>query len=316
MRALILDTDLRLKPDYPDPRKQAGESLVKVRLAGICGTDLELARGYMGYRGVLGHEFVGEVVESARSELAGNRVVGEINAACGRCDSCIAGMGRHCPNRTVLGILGRDGCFADYITLPDENLLVVPDSVPDELAVFAEPIAVAYEVFEQTRICRNESIAVFGDGRLGATVAMVLKAEDYAPVVGGHHREKLARLAEIGLATAIEADLKPGYDVAIDCTGSATGLRRAMELVRPRGRIILKSTAADAAALNLAPIVINEITLVGSRCGRFAPALSAIEAGKIDPRPLISAVYRPEQALEAFAAAAQSPNFKVLLKFA
>lgn len=314
MRALVLDRELSLRTDYPEPRLRPGQSIVKVRLAGICGTDLEIMRGYMAYRGVLGHEFVGQVVESAKRELCGRRVVGEINAACGRCDPCIAGLSRHCPNRTVLGIVGRDGSFADYLSLPDENLLPVPDSMPDELAVFTEPAAAAYEILEQVRIARSESILVLGDGRLGAIVAMVLKAEKYLPVVAGHHPEKLARLTALGIATELEADLRPGFDVVIDCTGANAGFKPAIELVRPRGKLVLKSAAAGAASLDLSPVVINEITVVGSRCGRFAPALAALEAGKLDPRPLISAACPLDEGVQAMAKAAEPSNFKVLLK--
>jgi len=314
MRALFLDRELILKRDYPDPQARAGEAIVKVRMAGICGTDLELARGYMSYRGVLGHEFVGQVVESAQH--AGRRVVGEINAGCGRCDACIAALERHCPNRTVLGILGRDGCFADYLRIPDRNLLVVPDAMSDEFAVFTEPVAAAYEIFAQVRIPRNATIAVLGDGRLGAIVAMALKAEQYTAIVGGHHREKLARLSALGIATALAAELDPGFDVVIDCTGASAGFARAIELVRPRGTIVLKSTAAAAAdpAPRLNDIVVNEISVVGSRCGRFAPALDALASGKLDVTALISAVYPLEDALAAFAAAAEPSNFKVLFK--
>jgi threonine dehydrogenase-like Zn-dependent dehydrogenase len=319
MRVLYLDGELALRDDYPDPQPAPGESLVRVRLAGICGTDLELIRGYMAYRGVPGHEFAGEVVASADQRLIGNRVAGEINAACGRCDFCIAGLGRHCPNRTVLGILGRDGAFAEYLSLPDSNLTPLPDAIPDELAVFTEPIAAAYEIFEQTKlgrdeIGRNEKIAVLGDGRLGAIVALVLKAEGYDPLVGGHHATKLRRLAALGLRTVLEAKLAPGFDVVVDCTGAAEGFNRAATLVRPRGRLILKSTAAALATMNLAPIVVNEITVVGSRCGRFAPALAALESGMVDPRLLIDATFPLADGLAAVKAATDSSNFKVLLK--
>jgi threonine dehydrogenase-like Zn-dependent dehydrogenase len=319
MRALYLDGELALRDDYPDPQPAPGESLVHVRLAGICGTDLELIRGYMAYRGVPGHEFVGEVVASAGQHLIVRRVAGEIKAACAPCDFCIAVLGRHCPNRTVLGILGRDGAFAEYLSLPDSNLTPLPDAIPDELAVFIEPIAAAYEIFEQTKpgcneIGRNEKIAVLGDGRLGAIVALVLKAEGYDPLVGGHHATKLRRLAALGLRTGLEAKLASGFDVVVDCTGAAEGFKRAATLVRPRGRLILKSTAAAAAAMNLAAIVVNEITVVGSRCGRFAPALAALEAGKVDPRLLIDATLPLADGLAAVKAAMDPSNFKVLLK--
>lgn len=314
MRALVLDRELRFVPDYPDPTPASGESLVRVRMAGICGTDLELVRGYMTYRGVPGHEFVGEVVASGNRELAGRRVAGEINAACGRCGFCIDGLGRHCPNRTVLGILGRDGAFADYLTLPDANLRVIPDSIPDEAAVFIEPIAAAYEIFEQSFIRRDAKIAILGDGRMGAVVASVLKAEAYEPVVAGHHREKLDRLAGLGLKAELEDALAPGFDVVVDCSGSGAGLVRAMELVRPRGTVILKSTVGGSAPLNLAPIVINEVTVIGSRCGRFEPAIEAIASGRVDPRALIDGTYPIEDGVAAFRAAASPSNFKILLR--
>ncbi|HKV56591.1 MAG TPA: alcohol dehydrogenase catalytic domain-containing protein, partial [Candidatus Binataceae bacterium] len=300
--------------DWPAPSPRLGESLIRVRMAGICGTDLELARGYMGYRGVPGHEFVGEVVESETTAIIGSRVAGEINAGCRDCEPCLAGLQRHCANRTVLGILGRDGAFADFLTLPDENLVALPDAIPDELAVFVEPVAAAYEIFEQTHLSRNERILVLGDGRLGALVGLALWAEAYTPVVGGHHADKLELLAALGLQTVLDEHLEPAFDTIIDCTGNPDGFRRALELVRPRGRIILKSTAASAGELNLAPIVINEVTIVGSRCGRFAPAVEAIASGKIDPRPLISAMYPLSDALAAFEAARDPQNFKVLLK--
>jgi 2-desacetyl-2-hydroxyethyl bacteriochlorophyllide A dehydrogenase len=311
MRAIVIDNGVSLRRDYSEPAEMPGESIVRVRIAGICGTDLELAKGYMGYRGIPGHEFVGEVVETANSALRGRRVVGEINAACGACYACAEGLGRHCPKRTVLGILGRDGAFADYLRLPERNLIPVPDSLPDEMAVFLEPLAAAYEIFEQVRIPRNHRVLVLGDGRLGALVAMTLKAEGYDAIVGGHHPEKARRL---GLATQHEKDLNARYDVVVDCTGSSDGFTRALELVRPRGTLILKSTAAASADLNLAPVVINEITVLGSRCGRFAPALDAMASGKIDPRPLISATLPLDDGLQALEEAAKSSNLKVLLK--
>src|SRR5258707_6193563 len=197
MRALVFDRKLEFRGDYPEPVATLGESIVRVSMAGVCGTDLEIARGYMQYRGVPGHEFAGRVVESQNTSLRGKRVVGEINAGCGRCATCDAGLARHCPNRTVLGILGRDGAFAEYLRLPDINLIPIPDSVTDELAVFVEPLAAACEVFEQTHLARNQTIVVLGDGRLGALVVLVLKGEKYLPRVAGHHREKLARLAAL-----------------------------------------------------------------------------------------------------------------------
>jgi len=313
MRALVFDREIEFRADYPDPVAAPDESIVRVSLAGICGTDLELARGYMDFRGVPGHEFVGRVAATSNPALRGRRVVGEINVGCGRCALCAAGLGRHCPNRTVLGILGRDGAFADFLTLPDANLIPVPDSVPDEAAVFVEPIAAAYEILEQIHLGRNRTIVVIGDGRLGGLVALVLKSEKYLPLVAGHHPEKLRRLESLGLETAAESGLRDRFDIAIDCSGSGTGFSRALELVKPRGTIILKSTAAVGGEINLAPVVINEVTVLGSRCGRFQPALDALASGKIDPRSLIDGTFTLAGGLGAFEAAADPLNFKILL---
>lgn len=315
MRALEFDGQLNYRADYPDPAA-AGESLVRVRLAGICGTDLELTRGYMAFRGIPGHEFVGEVIKSANRAMVGRRVAGEINAGCGRasCRWCRGAMGRHCPDRTVLGILGRNGAFAEMLTLPDANLIAIPESIPDELAVFIEPLAAAYEIFEQTHLARDRSIAVLGDGRLGATVALALRAEGHLPVVLGRHREKLDRLARLGLEAKPESGFTGKFDVVVDCTGKSDGFVRAIAITAPRGTIILKSTAAAGADLNLAPIVINEINVIGSRCGRFAPAIAAMEAGRIDLRPLIDAEFPLDEWRSAFAAAENPLAFKILLR--
>lgn len=322
MRALVLTQTpsqqgaarLTLRNDYPMPAPAAGESLVRVRIAGICGTDLEMLQGYMGFSGVPGHEFVGEVVSTANRALAGKRVVGEINAACGACEFCNAGIGRHCPKRTVLGIVGRDGAFAEYLCLPDANLVPISDKLCDEAAVFTEPLAAAFEIFEQTQIAASDRIAILGDGRLGAMTALAMRARGRNAVIGGHHEDKLRRFAEMGIAGQHELDLEPGFDMVVDCTGSATGLSRALALVRPRGKLILKTTIAGAAGINLAPIVINEIEVVGSRCGRFGPALDALERGLIDPVPLISAIFPLEEAPTALACAAEPSCFKILLK--
>jgi threonine dehydrogenase-like Zn-dependent dehydrogenase len=322
MRALVLkqstsahSTDrIRVRDDYPVPDPPAGESLVRVRMAGICGTDLEMLQGYMGFDGVPGHEFVGEVVRTSNPELAGRRVVGEINAACGRCAWCDAGMGRHCPNRSVLGILGRDGAFAEYLRLPDANLIPISDTLSEEAAVFAEPLAAAFEIFEQTQIAPSDRIAILGDGRLGAITAIAMKARGLNPLLGGHHDAKLGRLAELGIEARQESGLRPGFDVVVDCTGSAHGLSRALELVRPRGKLVLKTTVAGSAGINLAPVVINEIQVIGSRCGRMLPAVQALESASVDPTPLISATYPLAEAIAALARASERSVFKILLK--
>ena len=314
MRALVFDRTLSLQEHYPDPAPLAGESIVRVDLAGICGTDLELTRGYMDFRGIPGHEFFGHVVSSDDASLVGERIAGEINAACGHCPSCNSGDSRHCPGRSVLGILNRDGAFAEYLRLPNANLLPIPSTISDEAAVLIEPIAAAYEIFAQTKLERNASIIVLGDGRLGAIVALALKANGHDAIVSGHHREKLERLGALGLTSATAGDLHQQYDVVIDCTGKPEGFTQALDLVRPRGTIVLKSTAAAASALNLAPIVINEITVIGSRCGRFQPAIAALAEGLIDPRPLVDGIYPLTDALAAFDAAANPLNFKILIR--
>ncbi|HLI81610.1 MAG TPA: alcohol dehydrogenase catalytic domain-containing protein [Candidatus Binataceae bacterium] len=311
MRAIVIDNGVSLRRDYPEPEPKPGESIVRVRLAGICGTDLELAKGYMNFRGVPGHEFVGEVVEATNSSMRRRRVVGEINAGCGACRNCAEGLARHCPNRTVLGILGRDGAFAEYLRLPDRNLIALPDSISDEMAVFVEPLAAAYEIFEQIRIPHNHRVLVLGDGRLGILVTMAMRAEGYDVDVAGHHPE---RAQPLGIDVQREQELNDRYDVVVDCTGSSGGFSRALEIVRPRGTVILKSTAAASADLNLAPVVINEITVLGSRCGAFAPAIDALASDKIDPRPLISATLSLDDGAHAFDEAAKSSNFKILIK--
>jgi threonine dehydrogenase-like Zn-dependent dehydrogenase len=261
--------------------------LVRVRCAGICETDLQLIKGYMGFRGVLGHEFVG-VAESGA--LAGRRVVGEINCACWRCDTCRRGLPTHCPNRTVLGILNHDGAFADLIAVPERNLHAVPDSLPDEVAVFTEPLAAAFQIPAQLPVQSGDRVVVLGDGRLGNLCAQVLaRLSDHVLVVG-KHPEKLGLLTARGIGTALLSEPleERAADIVVDCTGSESGIPTALRLVRPRGTIVLKTTVAGDQTLAWAPFVIDEIALVGSRCGPFDRALEALEAGQIDVRPLIS----------------------------
>jgi threonine dehydrogenase-like Zn-dependent dehydrogenase len=314
MRALVSGHALELRDNYPDPTPSPGESIVRVELAGICGTDLELTRGYMGFSGVPGHEFVGRVIDSEDKSLIGQRVAGEINAGCGHCRSCIETDSRHCSDRTVLGILGRDGAFAEYLRLPNRNLLPVSAAISDEAAVLIEPLAAAFEIFTQIEIAADASILILGDGRLGALTGLALKANGYKPVIAGHHQAKLARLSAFGLTAATTEDMRRLHDVVIDCTGNPDGFTQALASVRPRGTIVLKSTAAVAANLNLAPIVINEITVIGSRCGRFQPAIEALANGRIDPSPLIDGIYPLDEPLAAFQAATDPLKFKILLR--
>lgn len=309
MRALALGPHGPALADPPLPDRP-GEARVRVRRAGVCATDLELLKGYMGYRGVLGHEFVGEVEASPDPAWVGRRVVGDINAACGACDTCRAGRGRHCPSRTVLGILGRDGAFATHLSLPVANLHAVPDAVPDEAAVFVEPLAAACEIVEQVHVRPSDRVVVLGVGRLGQLCARVL-ALTGAEVWGvGRDPARLALLpAPIRAATADAIDFRA--DVVVDCTGSPDGLPLATRLVRPRGTVVLKTTTHTSPAAPAAAWVIDEITLIGSRCGPFAPALRLLAAGLIDVRPLISAVLPLSRAVEALELAARPGVLKV-----
>jgi threonine dehydrogenase-like Zn-dependent dehydrogenase len=317
MKALVYDGQLKLARRYPRPDPPPGEALVKVSLAGICNTDLEITNGYLGFQGVLGHEFVGVVEECAAAELEGKRVVGEINAACGECTYCRAGLPTHCTNRTVLGIARRDGAFAEYLTLPMRNLHVVPDSLPDEAAVFTEPLAAALEILEQVHLQPTARVVVLGDGKLGLLVAQALSLTGCELTALGHHPEKLAILEERGLPTLL-AEEAPGIkaDVVVECTGRAEGLAMARQMVVPRGAIVLKSTFQGSADIALSPLVVDEVTIVGSRCGPFAPALRLLARGLVAVEPLIAAVYPLSEGLAAFEHARAPGTLKILIRIA
>jgi len=297
----------------PSPAPAAEEVLVRVTRAGVCETDLQLIKGYMGFRGILGHEFVG-VAESG--PLAGQRVVGEINCACWQCDTCRSGFPTHCPNRTVLGILNHDGAFADLIAVPQRNLHRVPDAIPDDIAVFTEPVAAAFQIPAQIEIAGSERIVVLGDGRLGNLCAQVLASMADEVLVIGKHREKLALLDAMGLKTALLSDDLPqrSFDIVVDCTGSESGLPAALKLVRPRGTIVLKTTVAGTQTLAWAPFVIDEVTLVGSRCGPFERALNALEHGLVDVEPLITDRFNLSNGMTALRRAQEKGVLKVLLE--
>jgi threonine dehydrogenase-like Zn-dependent dehydrogenase len=315
MRGLWLeDRRLRVRDDLPVPDPAPGEARIRVQLAGLCHTDLELQRGYYPYTGVLGHEFVG-VVDAAPDapEWVGRRVVGEINATCGQCETCRAGRPSHCERRTVLGIVNRGGAFADFLTLPIANLHVVPDAVPDEVAVFTEPVAAAFQILAQVTIAGGDRVVVFGDGKLGQLIAQVLATTGCALTVIGRHPRKLAHLAGRGIATQVEAPPPRRADVVVDGTGRRDGLQAAIAALRPRGTLVLKSTFAGDTALNLSAIVVDEITIVGSRCGPFAPALAALASGAVDVAPLIDARYALADAADAVDRAARPGTLKVLL---
>lgn len=318
MRAVVLEGHtLSNRADHPTPTPVDGEVLVRVLRAGVCETDLQLIRGYMGFSGILGHEFVG-IAESG--PFKDRRVVGEINCSCRRCPTCRAGRPSHCPNRSVLGILGHDGAFADAIAVPQQNLHLVPESVPDDVAVFTEPVAAAFQIPAQIPIEPDDRIVVLGDGRLGNLCAQVLASLSAHVTVVGKHPEKLAllngpRQGRHAVSTRLLSDIEPdrAADIVVDCTGSATGLPTALTLVRPRGTIVLKTTVAGEQTMAWAPIVIDEITIVGSRCGPFDRALRALEAGEVDVLPMISARYDLSNGVAALEHARTTPALKVLL---
>ncbi len=321
MRALYLSGGaLRCITDYRCPDPEPWEALIRVRRAGICNTDLELQQGYKGFEGVPGHEFVGQVeVCTARPELVGCRVVGEINLSCGVCVGCRAGMRAHCQQRRVLGILGKDGAFAEYLTLPVENLHLVPDAISDAEAIFVEPLAACFEIVEQVQVRPTSAVLVLGDGKLGLLAAQVLRLTGAQVTLQGRHQAKLAVARSLGIGTTHVDETPPSagaYDLVVECSGSASGLEAARRLVRPRGTIVLKSTVAQKATIDLAPFVVDEITVVGSRCGPFAPALRALAQKRIRVAPLLSATYPLHQGVEAFAHAARHGALKVQLEMA
>jgi threonine dehydrogenase-like Zn-dependent dehydrogenase len=316
MRALYFDgTSLRCIDDHPAPEAGAGDVVVRVRLAGVCSTDLQIMAGYMGFTGVPGHEFVGEVT-SGPEHLGGRRVVGEINFACGQCPTCRQGLGRHCPQRTVMGILGADGAFAEYLAVPVANLHLVPDTVPDEAAVFTEPLAAAFSVLEQVTVAEGDDVVVLGDGKLGLLCAQVLAGTGASVTLVGKHGENLALVEGRGIATTLLEEWSPAgtADCVVEATGSAAGLAQAAAAVRPRGTLVLKSTVADEHRLSLAPLVINEITVVGSRCGLFPPALQALTDQAVEVTSLIDATFPLVDGVEAVAYAARPGVRKVLIK--
>lgn len=305
---------LKLEPFHPTAKADDRTALVRVRLAGICATDLQIFKGYMGFRGVPGHEFVGEVSEGP-SELVGKRVAGEINFACGRCESCVRGLGRHCPERRVMGILGADGSFAEYVALPVANLHLVPESVADEEAVFTEPLAAAFEILEQVELMPRDEVLVLGDGKLGLLCAQVLKLTGAHVSIVGKHQNKLDILNKLGMRTVLLSDWRPRpADVVIEATGSTYGLKLALAAVRPRGTLVLKSTLAEDHTLSLAPLVLNEVTVVGSRCGLFPPALEALAQKSVMVTPLIDKIYPLAEGIQAVAHAARRRTLKVLLR--
>ena len=312
MLALLFDKQLRLVSNYPEPTVQPNEALIRPHLVGICNTDMEITRGYNNFCGVLGHEFVGTIVDCADPEWVGVRVVGEINSACHQCDSCQHGDISHCIARTTLGINGRDGAMAERFSLPIDCLHAVPSSVPDEAAVFVEPLAAALEILEQVHLHPTDRVAIVGDGKLGLLCAQVLRLPGCDVTVLGRHPERWDILHTQGIHTTPAIRDNERFDVVVDCTGQPSGFVTASRLVRPRGRLVLKSTFATEASVNLSMLVVNEIHLIGSRCGPFAPALRLLEQGLINTQALVAQRYTLRQAIDAFEAV---PNqLKILLE--
>lgn len=316
MKALVLrDSELRFEPERSEPDVPPGSVRVRVLQAGICETDLQLVKGYMGFAGVLGHEFVG-VAETGR--FVGQRVVGEINCVCGNCELCDRGLGNHCPNRTVIGILNHDGGFAESLIVPEDNLHAVPDTMSNDLATLVEPAAAALQIQEQVELRDGMRTIVLGDGRLGNLCAQALKAAGCSVLVVGKHASKLTRFERLGIETRLLADAPAARraDVVVDCTGSESGLEMALRLVRPRGTVVLKTTVAGDHQLPLAPVVIDEISIVGSRCGPFAKAIEAIQNNQFDLSHFVSARYSLEQFAAAFEHARSPDALKVMFDVA
>jgi alcohol dehydrogenase len=305
MRALVLDPPggLSLR-DVASPT-HPGECLIRVSAAGICGTDLHMLAGYAAFSGIIGHEFVGivEATPPADAHWLGKRVVGEINVGCGGCRWCERGINEHCVKRTVLGIRGRAGAFAEFLTLPAANLHEVPPSIGEAAAVFVEPVAAACRILEQVSITLDTTIAVLGDGRFGLLVAQVLRTRSAHVTLLGRHTHKMTVAGKLGIVARVENKEDARYDVVVDATGRQEGLTRAIELVEPRGTIVLKSTFHGEAGTPLWPVAVHEVTIVGSRCGPFAPAIELLASGVVQTQPLVSASMPLEKHEDAFAAA-------------
>jgi len=327
MRVLWLENnkiDLRDVPQQRTTKAVANEALIKIRRAGICSTDLELVKGYYPYTGILGHEFVGEVVSLTPSPLpegegqevrVGDRVVGEINAVCNQCEQCLNGRPTHCENRTVLGIINRAGTFAEFTNLPIANLHRVPASVPDEMAVFTEPLAAALEIQEQINIKPNDRVLLIGAGRLGQLIAQTLALTGCDLRVVARHPHQQNLLKQRGIRIISEEEVQPWrWDVVVEATGSPGGFSLARQAIRPRGTLVLKSTYKGEMNVNFSSIVVDEINIIGSRCGPFEPALRLMESRQVDPTVLITAEYKLNDALKAFERAAEPGALKVLVQ--
>ncbi len=315
MRAVHLASGSVTIRELPTPTVSPGFALLRLRVAGICNTDLELQRGYYGFEGVPGHEFVADVVEADEAAWVGQRVVGEINLACGTCGWCERGLGRHCPARRVLGIVKHAGAFAEYFTLPIANLHAVPESMADEVAVFTEPVAAACEILEQTEVKPGPRVAVLGDGKLGLLIAMVLRLHGAEVDLYGRHPKKMAIAAELGVRPCKAGESGGAkYPLVVDATGSEEGLAAGIALSEARGTVVMKSTVARPVSVDMASVIVPEITLLGSRCGRFEDALPLLSSGRMPVERLIQAVYPLGEASAAFAHASRKGTLKILLR--
>src|SRR5689334_13109163 len=314
MKALWLENNQISLQDVSKPRKQ-NEALIKIRKAGICSTDLELVKGYYPYTGILGHEFIGEVVEAEAASWIGQRVVGDINVVCNQCEQCLDGRPTHCEQRTVLGIVNRDGTFAEYTTLPITNLHRVPDSIPDEMAVFTEPLAAALEIQEQVQVKPTDRVLLVGAGRLGQLIAQTLELTGCDLRVVARHAHQQDLLKQRGIRVIAEDEIPPWrWDIVVEATGSPSGFSLARRAIRPRGTLVLKSTYKGEMSVNFSSVVVDEINIVGSRCGPFEPALRLMEARQVDPTVLIADEFKLDEALKAFERAAEAGVLKVLVE--
>lgn len=314
MKALIFDNRLQIE-DIPIPNRLGNDVLIKVKYAGICNTDLEITKGYIsGYNGIPGHEFIGHVVKASNSELIGKRVTGEINCACQKCEYCLKGLQRHCPNRTVLGIINRNGAFAEYVTLPEENIVLLPNTLSDLQAIFLEPLAAALEILEQFTFQPEHRVLLLGDGKLGLLIAMVLNKYKIDLTVAGKHPEKLDLLAQDSIKTALIQNLDMSrYDVVIEASGNSSAFINSLNYVKPRGTIILKSTYANNFPFNPASLIINEITLIGSRCGRIPEAIRFLNEFNIPLEKMISKIFTLENGIDAFEYSKRKGVLKVVI---
>ena len=317
MNALLLEGgDLRLDSNYPQPVTGPGEALVRIRLAGICATDLEMVKGYAeGFNGILGHEFVGEVVEAAADTWIGQRVVGSINIGCGTCNRCLEQGPEHCEQRQVLGIHRHDGAFADYLTLPLDNLYSIPEQIPDEVAVFTEPVAATAHILDQVELSPSMRMAVVGPGRVGLLIGQVLQISGASVTMVGRSDESLKLPSQMGLTTSLGSDLADStFDLVVEASGNESGFEQALRLIKPLGTLVLKSTFHGSNYINLSRLVVDEITVVGSRCGSFPAALRLLSDRQIDVMSLIDAEYPLIDGVSALKHATQSGVRKVLLR--